>query len=132
MIPFFKFSNFVRLTELVPDLLDKVDVKKLAFNPGVELSYLTRTEQAVVVGEMAKYEIKPSLSQSVRLKKLSQAKELTVDGVDSILSANKKAAKSNRQGVTRFRQYFPPEYTEEQMEAVVVDLLTKWKARGAV
>jgi len=98
----------------------------------VELSYLTRTEQAVVVGAMAKYEIKPSLSQSVRLKKLSQAKELTVDEIDSILSANKKAAKSNRQGVTRFRQYFPPEYTEEQIEAVVVDLLTKWKARGAV
>jgi ParB family chromosome partitioning protein len=74
----------VHLTELVPALLDKVDAKKLAFNPAVELSYLTRTEQNAVVDAMANHEVKPSLSQAVRLKKASQAGTLTVGEIDVV------------------------------------------------
>ena len=117
----------IRLTELVIDLLDKVDNNKLAFNPAVELSFLSRTEQVEVVSAMEKYEVKPSLSQAVRLKKLSQSGELTPDVIDTVISEAKKI--SNPQKETgRFRKFFPASYTQEQMEDVIVKLLTDWKA----
>jgi len=76
---------------------------------------------------MEKYEVKPSLSQAVRLKKLSQAGELTLDVIDTVISEAKKI--SNPQKETgRFRKFFPASYTQEQMEDVIVKLLTDWKA----
>ena len=81
--------RLVRLTELICTLLDKVDNKQLAFNPAVELSYLSQTEQTAVTSAMEKYDTKPSLSQAVRLKKLKQDDKLSIDIID-ILSARIK------------------------------------------
>ena len=121
--------RLVRLTELVPDLLDKVDAKQLAFNPAVELSYLTRPEQAMVVETIAKYEVKPSLSQAQQMKKASQDGGLTQHTIESILSKPKKPP--NNLVAQHFKGYFPENYTSEQMETVIVKLLTEWKEGAA-
>ena len=151
--------RLIRLTELVISLLDKVDTKKLAITPAAELSYLTQTEQAAVADAMDKYEIKPSLSQAQRLKKLNQAGELTVNVIDEILSENKKPDKDpldgneggdscdmsenedieaspsqveNRYeaGINQFRGYFPNHYSTQQMCEVITNLLTTWQSEG--
>ena len=90
--------RLIRLTELVVGLLDKVDTKKIAFNPAVELSYLSQVEQVAVISAMENYGIKPSLSQAVRLKKLKQAGELTADMIDEILSEIKKSGAEDASG----------------------------------
>jgi len=122
----------IRLTDLIVTLTDKVDAKQLAFNPAVELSYLSQMEQTAVAEAMAAYEIKPSLSQAVRLKKLKQSGKLTTGTIDAILSEAKKPPKSEPNGSMRFRKYFLPDYSQKQMETVIVELLTDWKARVVV
>jgi ParB family chromosome partitioning protein len=124
--------RFIRLTELVPDLLDKVDSRKIAFNAAVELSYLSRQEQAVVADCMARHDRKPSLSQAVRLKKMKQADMLTDEIIDSVLAEDKKPPQGEEHGSARFRRYFPPEYSMKQIEAVIIGLLKEWKARAAI
>lgn len=119
--------RLIRLTELVPALLDKVDVRQLAFNPAVELSYLSRKEQAIVVDAMAKYEVKPSLSQAVRLKKLSQDRKLTSEVVEPLLSEEKKPPKSTER--VSYSRFFPPDYSAKQIDAVIIKLLTDWKEK---
>jgi ParB family chromosome partitioning protein len=121
--------RLIRLTELVPDLLDKVDTRQLAFNPAVELSYLSRTEQAAVVAAMAKHEIKPSLSQAVRLKKLKQNGTLTPELIDGVLAENKKPSQGEPTGAMKFRKFFPPDYSPKQIETVIFGLLRDWKAQ---
>jgi ParB family chromosome partitioning protein len=121
--------RIIRLTELITTLIDKVDAKQLAFNPAVELSYLTVAEQTAVAEAMEAYEIKPSLSQTVRLKKIQQAGKLTSDMIERILSEEKKSPKNEPTGSLRFRKYFPPDYSQRQMEAVIVELLMDWKAK---
>jgi ParB family chromosome partitioning protein len=123
--------RIIRLTELIIPLLDKVDANQLAFNPAVELSYLSAKEQTAVAEAMTMYEIKPSLSQAVRLKKLKQEDKLNAEVIDSILSEAKKPPNGEPTGSTRFRKYFPPEYSQKQMDTVIVQLLTKWKAEMA-
>jgi len=114
------------LTELIIGLLDKVDRKQLAFNPAVELSYISQTEQAVVASVMEKYEIKPSLSQAIRIKKLKQAGELTTDMIETILSETKNPTTSRKEtGI--YKEFFPANYTQKQMDDVIVRLLTAWK-----
>jgi ParB family chromosome partitioning protein len=125
-------QRFIRLTALIPALLDMVDSKKIAFNPAVELSYLSQKEQSVAAAAMDKYAVKPSLSQAVRLKKLKQAGTLTAEKIDRMLAENKKPPKSEPTGSMRFRKYFPPDYSQKQMEAIIIELLTKWKAGAAV
>ena len=120
--------RLIRLTELVPALIDKVDAHKLAFNPAVELSYLSRTEQTAVADAMTLYEVKPSLSQAVRLKKLNQTKTLTLECIDKMLSETKKPPQSEPKGSARFRKYFPPDYSQKEMDAVIMTLLRDWKA----
>ncbi len=122
--------RLICLTELVPNLLDRVDTKKLAFTTAVELSNLSRKEQASVANAMDEYQIKPSLSQAVQLKKKSQAGELTPEVIRDLLSHEKKPH-GQPKGVARFREYFPPDYSPEQMEAVMVELLTAWKEGAA-
>ena len=122
--------RFVRLTELVPDLLDKADNRQIAFNAAVELSYLSRHEQAVVADCMAKYDCKPSLSQAVRLKKLKQAGTLTDEIIDGVLAEDKKPPQGEEHGSARFRRYFPPEYSMKQIETVIIGLLKKWKEKA--
>jgi ParB family chromosome partitioning protein len=121
--------RIVRLTELIAALIDKVDAKQLAFNPAVELSYLSIAEQTAVADAMEAHETKPSLEQAIRLKKLKQGGKLTPDIIDEILSETKKPPKENGPaGVIMFREYFPDGYSPRQMEGVITDLLRGWQA----
>jgi ParB family chromosome partitioning protein len=120
--------RYIRLTELVEVLLDKVDARQLALTPAVELSYLSYDEQLIVVECMERYDVKPSLSQAVRLRKLKQAGTLTADAIDAMLAEEKKPNAGKPKGALRFRKFFPPEYSTEQIEIVIFDLLKKWRA----
>jgi ParB family chromosome partitioning protein len=124
--------RFIRLTELVETLLDMVDAKRLALNPAVELSHLTYEQQHIVVDCMAKYEVRPSLSQAVRLKKMSHTDELTIETIDALLAEGKKPPKGEPTGSARYRRFFPPNYSPKQIDAVIVELLTGWKERATV
>ena len=124
--------RLIRLTELIITLLDKVDARQLAFNPGVELSYLTQKEQSAVAAAMDKFQVKPSLSQAQLIKKASQDGSLTTHGIESILSEQKKTPEKTTHKFNGYGQFFPQGYTPEQMEAVIVSLLTEWKDRVAV
>ena len=124
--------RLVRLTELIAALIDKVDAKQLAFNPAVELSYLSISEQTTVADVMAQYDVKPSLSQAVRLKKMKQSGELNAETIDCVFSESKKPPKAETTDTKKFRRFFPPEYSQKQMEAVIVELLTKWKTEAIV
>ena len=124
--------RIIRLTELIVTLLDMVDAKQLAFNPAVELSYLSLTEQTAVAEAMSAHEIKPSLSQAVRLKKMKQDGKLTIEMIDSILSEEKKPPQGESTGSARYRRFFPPSYSPKQIDEVIIELLTDWKARAAV
>jgi len=119
--------RIIRLTELVEPLLDKVDTRELALNTAVELTFLTYEEQFVVVDVMAKYGVKPSLSQAVRLKKMKQAGTLTDAAVDEILSEVKESPVSETKITLHYRKFFPPEYSPKQIEAVIIELLTDWR-----
>ena len=124
--------RLVRLTKLIITLLDKVDVKQIAFNAAVELSYLSQKEQTAVVTAMERHEIKPSLSQTKRLKKLCQKGTLTLEKIDAILSESKKPPKGEPTGAARFRDYFPLDYSKKQMDDKIIELLREWKAKEAV
>jgi len=124
--------RIMRLTELIVALTDKVDTNQLAFNPAVELSYLSVAEQTAVAEAMVEHDVKPSLSQAIRLKKLKQDDSITADAIDAILSETKKPPKSEPASITQFRKYFPSDYSPEQMEKVIIELLTKWKTMVAV
>jgi ParB family chromosome partitioning protein len=122
--------RFIRLTELLETLLDMVDAKQLAFNPAVELSHLSYCEQRVVLECMGKYEIRPSLSQAVRMKKLKKAGTLTPEMIDDILSEAKGQTGSEPKEdktLRRFKRFFPEDYTPKQIEAVISDLLRSWQ-----
>ena len=120
--------RIISLTELVPDLLDRVDSKKLAFNPAEKLSVLSRKEQAVVVDMMVKYDTKPNLSQADRLKKMKQDGTLTEGEIEKVLSEIKKPTNTGEMGTSKYRSFFPSGYSKKQMEAVIINLLTEWKA----
>ncbi|GHU35052.1 hypothetical protein FACS1894105_02980 [Clostridia bacterium] len=121
--------RFLRLTDLVIDLLDMVDNRKIAFNAAVELSHLSQREQAVVVDCMAQYDCKPSLSQAVRLKKMKQAGTLTEEVINNMLAEEKKPQKSEESSSARFRRYFPPDYSMKQIEKVIIGLIKEWKSK---
>ncbi len=121
----------IRLTDLIAALIDRHDAGRLSFMPAVELSYLTITEQTAVADAMERHEVRPSHSQAMRLKKLSQEGGLTPERIDGIIAEEKAPPKDKPTGSMRFRKYFPPEYSQKQMEAVIVSLLKQWKA-GAV
>jgi ParB family chromosome partitioning protein len=123
--------RLIRLTELVEVLLDKVDARELAWGTAVELTYLTYDEQFTVADAMAKYEVKPSLSQAVRFKKMKQAGTLTDAVINEVLSEPKESPVSETKITLHYRKFFPPEYSPKQIEAVIIDLLTDWKARAA-
>jgi ParB family chromosome partitioning protein len=124
--------RLVRLTELSVSLLDKVDTNQLAFNPAVELSYLSLAEQAAVAEAMTVHEVRPSLSQAVRLKQMKQAGELTLAAIDKMLAEEKKPVKSGSAGIANYRRFFPPNYSPKEIDEVIVKLLTDWKAAATV
>lgn len=123
-------QRFIRLTELIPKLLDMVDQKQLSFNPAVELSYLSQPEQHDLLDAMDYAQSTPSLSQAQRLKKLSQEGTLNRDTMRTIMSEIKKPELSN---VTlkdaTLRKYFPRSYTPRQMQETIIKLLEQWQKR---
>ena len=115
--------RYVRLTHLIPELLQLVDDGKIAFTPAVELSYLPEKAQTYLLEEMRRNDCTPSLSQAVRLKKEYQAKALTVPKLRSIMSEEKANQKERiRIPMERIRKYFPRSYTTAQMEDEIVRL----------
>ena len=121
-------QRYIRLTNLIPELLDMVDQKQISFNPAVELSYLTPEEQQHVIEAMDFTQAAPSLSQAQRLKKLSQEGGCTLEAMQDILGEVKKgdlervAFKSEQ-----LRKYFPKSYTPKQMSDTIIKLLEQWQ-----
>ena len=119
--------RFIRLTELIPELLDMVDERKIAFNPAVELSYLKKEEQTLLLEAMDSEQATPSLSQAQRLKQFSQQKMLSLDVMRAVMSEEKK---TDLDRVTlkneTLRKYFPKSYTPKQMEDTIIKLLEGW------
>ena len=122
--------RFIRLTNLVPELLDMVDEKKISFNPAVELSYLDENQQRDFLEAMNDTQNAPSLSQAQQLKKLAQQGEFSYDAVYDIMNEEKK---SELDTVTikneTLRKYFPRNYTPRQMESIIIKLLDQWKMK---
>ena len=118
--------RIIRMTELIAPLIDRVDANRLSFNPAVELSYLSLKEQAMVVEAMDRHEMKPSLAQAIKLKKMSKEGGLDLLTVESILADAQKTP--DRDTGSPYRRYFPEGYTQKQMDAVIVSLLMQWKA----
>lgn len=116
--------RFIRLTNLAKPLLDMVDEQKIALSPAVELSYLAKQEQAELWDIMQSEACTPSLSQAVRLKKLSQSAELTPEAIFDIMSEPKPNQRDRiRFEVSAIRKYFPRSYTPQQMEQSILKLL---------
>jgi len=123
-------QRFIRLTNLIPELLDMVDNRKIAFNPAVELSYLKQDEQTELLDAMDSEQATPSLSQAQRLKKFSQEGRLSIDVMRAIMSEEKK---SDLDRVTlsseKLSKYFPKSWTPAQMENQIIKLLESWHKR---
>ena len=123
-------QRYVRLTNLIPELLNMVDEKKVSFNPAVELSYLSTEQQQEMIRAMDDTQNAPSVSQAKRIKKLAQAGEFTSDAVVAIMEEEKK---SEQDTVTikneTLRKYFPRSYTPRQMEEKIIQLLDAWQKK---
>ena len=123
-------QRYIRLTELIPEIRDMVDEKKIAFNPAVELSYLKPEEQREFLEAMDYAQAAPSLSQAQRLKKLSQEGGCRLDAMCDVMSEQKK---DDMTTITIshdvLRKYFPKSYTPQQMQDVIVKLLDQWQKK---
>ena len=125
-----QIQRFIRLTELIPELLDMVDEKKIALNPAYELSFLKKEEQVDLLDAMDSEQATPSLSQAQRLKKYSQEGHLTLDMMRVIMGEEKK---SDLDRVTftsdTLRKYFPKNYTPQRMQKTIIKLLEAWQKK---
>ena len=123
-------KRFIRLTNLIPELLDLVDQKKISFNPAVELSYLTAAEQRDFLEAMQDTQNAPSLSQAQRIKKLSQEGQCSYDAIFDIMGEEKKA-EMDRVTIKNdvLRKYFPRSYTPKQMQDTIIKLLEQWQKK---
>ena len=123
-------QRYIRLTNLIPELLDLVDEKKISFNPAVELSYLDEAQQRDFLQAMDETQNAPSLSQAQRMKKLAQEGKLTYEAAFAIMG---KAKKDELDKVVikndTLKKYFPRSYTPRQMEDVIIKLLEQWQRR---
>jgi len=123
-------QRYIRLTELIPELLDMVDEKKIAFNPAYELSFLKKEEQVQLLDAMDSEQATPSLSQAQRLKKFSQEGHLSLDVMRAIMGEEKK---SDLDKVTftsdTLRKYFPKSYTPQRMQETIIKLLEAWQKK---
>ena len=122
--------RFIRLTELIPELLDMVDQKQIAFNPAVELSFLKPEEQKQLLEAMDYAQATPSLSQAQRLKKYSQEGKCTFEVMCTVMDEEKKTDLDRviiKQDV--LRKYFPKSYTPKQMEDTIIRLLEQWQRK---
>ena len=121
-------QRFIRLTNLIPEILDMVDEKKIAFNPAVELSYLKPSEQKEFLEAMDYAQASPSLSQAQRLKKLSQEGDCTLDAMCEVMNEIKKDELDHVTIKNEIlRKYFPKSYTPKQMQDTIIRLLEKWQ-----
>lgn len=118
--------RFIRLTELINELMEMVDDKKIGFSPAVELSYLRKDEQELLLDEIAKEEATPSLSQAQRMKKHSQDGTLTEFVMDEIMREEKKEVIKVTFTHERLRKYFPGFVTPQDMEKTIIKLLENW------
>ena len=122
--------RFIRLTNLVPELLDMVDEKKISFNPAVELSYLDESQQRAFLEAMNDTQNAPSLSQAQQLKKMAQQGEFSYEKAFDVMGQEKKSEKDT---VTikneTLRKYFPRSYTPKQMEEKIIQLLDAWQKK---
>ena len=125
-----QIQRYIRLTNLIPELLDLVDQKQISFNPAVELSYLKPEEQEMFLQAMDEVQAAPSLSQAQRLKKLSQEGGFTMDAAREIMNEVKKG---DLERVTfrneQLRKYFPRSYTTQQMQSTILKLLDQWQKK---
>ena len=125
-----QIQRFIRLTNLVPELLDMVDEKKIAFNPAVELSYLDESQQRAFLEAMNDTQNAPSLSQAQQLKKMAQQGEFSYEKAFDVMGQEKKSEKDT---VTikneTLRKYFPRSYTPKQMEEKIIQLLDAWQKK---
>ena len=123
-------QRFIRLTNLIPELLELVDQKKISFNPAVELSYLTTSEQRDFFEAMQDTQNAPSLSQAQRIKKLSQEGKCSYDAIYDIMGEEKKA-EMDRVTIKNdvLRKYFPKSYTPRQMEKTILKFLEQWQKK---
>lgn len=125
-------QRYIRLTNLIPELLEMVDQKQISFNPAVELSYLAPEEQEVFMQAMDEVQASPSLSQAQRLKKLAQEGNFTMDAAREIMNEVKKG---DLERVTfrneQRRKYFPRSYTTQQMQDTIIKLLDQWQKKKA-
>ena len=123
-----QIQRFIRLTNLIPEILDMVDEKKIAFNPAVELSYLKLSEQKEFLEAMDYAQASPSLSQAQRLKKLSQEGGCTLDAMCEVMNEIKKDELDHVTIKNEvLRKYFPKSYTPKQMQDTIIRLLEKWQ-----
>lgn len=125
-------QRYIRLTNLIPELLEMVDQKQISFNPAVELSYLAPEEQEIFMQAMDEVQASPSLSQAQRLKKLAQEGNFTMDAAREIMNEVKKG---DLERVTfrneQLRKYFPRSYTTQQMQDTIIKLLDQWQKKKA-
>lgn len=121
--------RYIRLTELIPDLLNMVDERKIAFNPAVELSYLKQEEQAHLLDAMEAQEATPSLSQAQRMKRFSQDGKLSADVMLGIMSEEKKEVDRITLTSDKLQRYFPKSFTPRQMEETILKLLDQWQKK---
>ena len=125
-----QIQRYIRLTELIPELMDMVDEKKIALNPAYELSFLKKEEQVDLLDAMDSEQATPSLSQAQRLKKYSQEGHLTLDMMRVIMGEEKK---SDLDRVTftsdTLRKYFPKSYTPQRMQETIIKLLEAWQKK---
>ncbi len=123
-------QRYIRLTELIPELLELVDERKIALNPAYELSFLKKEEQTKLLDAMESEQTTPSLSQAQRLKKFSQEGHLSLDVMRAILSEEKKS-EVDRVTLTgdTLRKYFPKSYTPQRMQNTIIKLLEQWQRR---
>ena len=119
--------RYIRLTELIPPLLDMVDERRIAFNPAYELSFLTKDEQAMLLDTMDSEQATPSLSQAQRLKQFSQRGELDAAVMRAIMSEEKKEVERVTLKGETLRKYFPASYTPKRMEETIIRLLEQWQ-----
>ena len=125
-----QIQRYIRLTELQPELQQMVDDKKIAFTPAVEISYLKPDEQRMLLDAISSEQVTPSLSQAQRLKKLSQAGELTDDSMLSIMSEQKKPERNDLTiPADVLEKFFPRSFTPMKMQEVIIKLLETWQRK---
>ena len=119
-------QRYIRLTNLIPPILDMVDEKRIAFTPAVELSYLGSKEQAAVMQSIEKEDTSPSIAQAKKIRKFHQDGKLNVAVIDSIMMEQKPETIKITLGEDKLKKYFPKSYTKAKMEEIILKLLDKW------